>query len=52
MADAGGKSVQLNIAPCSRLESTSAVPQVGQDLIYRGVDSGVGQLTLTQGTCF
>lgn len=50
--DANGKSVNLRIGTCSRIESTSEFPAVGQTLAWRGVPSSAGGYNIYSATCW
>lgn len=50
--DAKGNNVSLNIGACSRMESTTSVPQVGQNLVWRGAPSSNGGFDLFGATCY
>ena len=47
-----GKHVKLNIGSCSRIESTTALPKVGQSIYYSGVPSSAGGYNLYAASCF
>ena len=50
--DANGKSVNLRIGSCSRVESTSQLPTVGQTMAWRGVPSSAGGYNIYSATCW
>lgn len=47
-----GSSHRLNLASCSRVESTSELPTVGQNIAYVGVPSGAQGYNLYQASCW
>jgi predicted nucleic acid-binding Zn-ribbon protein len=50
--DASGKSASLRVGSCSRLESTSSLPKVGQSMVWRGAPSSNGGYNIYSGTCW
>jgi predicted nucleic acid-binding Zn-ribbon protein len=50
--DASGKSASLRVGSCSRIESTSSLPKVGQSMVWRGVPSSNGGYNIYSGTCW
>lgn len=50
--DANGKSVKMGWSTCSRIESTTQVPQVGQSMAWRGVPSSAGGYNIYSATCW
>lgn len=50
--DGNGKTVSLRVGSCSRVESTSALPEVGQTLAWRGVPSSAGGYNIYTATCW
>jgi len=49
--DAQGNNVNLSINPCSRIESTTAIPSVGQTAFWAGEPSGNGGYSIKSVTC-
>lgn len=50
--DSNGSSVTLNIGSCSRVESTSQSPTVGQNIAWKGTGSGAGTYNVFTATCW
>ena len=48
----GSGNVRLNLGSCSRVESVSELPIVGQNIAYNGVPSGADGYNLYQATCW
>lgn len=49
--DNSGKKSRLNLGACSRMESTSQLPKVGQKIYYRGRQVQRGEYNLYRGSC-
>ena len=47
-----GHKQRFSLASCSRVESTSELPTVGQNIAYNGVPSSAGGYNLYQATCW
>jgi len=47
-----GELVNLSIGGCSRLESTSSLPSVGQNIAWRGTPSSAGGYSIYGATCW
>lgn len=43
---------RLNLGSCSRVESTTSLPTIGQNIAYKGVPSGAQGYNLYQATCW
>lgn len=52
VSDASGRSTKLKVGSCSRIESTSELPKVGQQMAWRGAPSAVGGYNLYTGLCY
>ncbi len=53
VSDGSGQTIELGLAPCSRLESTTQVPKSGQNILWKGRNSGSkNKYTLETGTCY
>ena len=52
ISDANGKPVSLNIGACTRVESTTSLPRVGQNVAWRGTASTSGGFDLFSVTCW
>ena len=50
--DAQGRGVRLNVGACSRVESTTQLPQVGQQVAWRGAPAAQGGYNLHAATCW
>ena len=50
--DGNGKTVNLRVGSCSRVESTTVLPEVGQTLAWRGVPSSAGGYNIYTATCW
>lgn len=50
--DVKGNTVNLNIGGCSRIESTSELPAVGQSVAWRGTPSSAGGYSIYAATCW
>lgn len=49
--DAQGNNVNLGIVSCSRIESTTSTPSVGQTMFWAGEPSGNGGYSIRSATC-
>lgn len=51
MEDESGFRATLNLGACSRLESTTQLPKVGQRIYFRARQVGRGMFNLYKGSC-
>ena len=51
-SDHDGRKIKFKLGACSRIESTTEVPKVGQNFYYSGVPSGADGYNLYQASCW